>query len=596
LIRAPLSTTSVLDETAEVVSRAAAPWAAVVAATSLPYRFLQVLFIERVVELGGNATHYGRALGTIANLTLAAFILSRWGRAVWARACRLSEANGVTPGREVWRVPFVALVSYLFVSTIAELLYYATSFTVIGPLFAMMFAGLAAGTIELNTRPGIMPPLRLMAHYSSTSRQLAALVFVFFIATAVAFINLFAAFFAGEWLVHAFTSVNLARWDILLSFRNKHFIYLLIAGAIVIVEPFWIAAHVVLVRRAGVAETGEDLRRWFRGLVVPIVAVLFISVSANAMTLTDYIASLERMRDEPRELAAVDAKALTGIEIDAPGGRFIADASLLDAIANKRSDATSRLAATIAALKASNGAATSRTDPKLLERIRDEERIRELQEGGEVLGPPEGNKGLFEQIAQQIQKAWRWVREQIKKFFDWLMKLWPQEQAERDQKPSGGLPFMVTALVIAIVVVLLIIALEVLRRSRRAKPDALPASDPVSSRRDEDPLSRGATEWERYAAQLAEAGRIREAIRAWYHAVLVTSYGAGILSFRKGRTNWEYVSMMRAEVAWRPQFADLTRRYEREWYGRDESTPEALDACSSRAQTILGAIRRRGAA
>lgn len=595
MIRAPLSTTSVLDETTEVVSRAAAPWAAVVAATSLPYRFMQVLFIERVVELGGNATHYGRALGAIANLTLVAFIVSRWGRAVWARACRLSEANGVTPGREVWRVPFVAFASYLFVSAIAELLYYATSFTLVGPPLAMMFAGLAIGTIELNTRPGIMPPLRVMAHYSNVSRQLAALVFIFFVATGVAFINLFASFAAGEWLVHAFTSVNLARWDILLSFKNKHFIYLLIAGAIVIVEPFWIAAHVVLVRRAGVAETGEDLRRWFRGLVVPIVAVLFIATSANAMTLNDYIASLERMRDEPRELAAVDAKALTGIEIDAPGGRFITDASLLDAIANKRSDATPRLVATIAALKAAHDATPSRTDPKLLERIRDEEHIRELQQGGEV-GPPEGNKGMFEQIAQQIQKAWRWLRDQIKKFLDWLMKLWPQEPVEKEQKPSGSVPFMVTALVIAIVVVLLIIALEVLRRSRRAKPDALPASDPITSRRDEDPLSRGATEWERYAAQLAEAGRIREAIRAWYHAVLVTSYGAGVLSFRKGRTNWEYVSMLRAEIAWRPQFADLTRRYEREWYGRDESTPEALDDCSARAQSILGAIRRRGAA
>src|SRR5439155_4090681 len=116
--------------------------------------------IERVVELGGNATHYGRALGTIANLTLIAFIISRWGRAVWARACRLSEANGVTPGREVWRVPFVAFASYLFVSTIAELLYYATSFTIIGPLFAVLFAGLAMRTIQLDARPGIVPALR----------------------------------------------------------------------------------------------------------------------------------------------------------------------------------------------------------------------------------------------------------------------------------------------------------------------------------------------------------------------------------------------------------------------------------------------------
>ena len=266
MIRAPLSTTSVLDEMAAVVSRAAAPWAAVVAATSLPYRFLQILFIERVRDLGTDAIHYGRALGTIANLTILAFIVSRWGRAVWARACRLSEATDATPGREAWRVPFVAFASYLFIAAVTEVLYYSTAITFIGPVLALMLAGLAIGTIELNARPGLIAPWRVIARYSKTSKQLAAFVFVFFVATLVAFINLTVAFGAGAWLVHAFTDANLARWDVLLSVSNRHYIFLLIAGAVVIVEPFWIAAHVVLVRRAGVAETGEDLRMWFREL------------------------------------------------------------------------------------------------------------------------------------------------------------------------------------------------------------------------------------------------------------------------------------------------------------------------------------------
>jgi len=266
LTRAPLSTTSVLDEAANVVARAASPWAAVVVATSLPYRFMQILYIERLTELGAEASHYGRALGEIANLAILAFILSRWGRTVWARACRLSEANGETPGREAWRVPFVAFASYLFVSAIAELLYYATAITFLGPLVALMFAGLAIGTFELNTRPGLMPPLRLIARYSRTSRQLGAFLFIFFVATLIAFINLAAAFSAGLWLVHAFGNANLTRWDVLLGRSNRHYIFLLIAGAVAAVEPFWIAAHVVLVRRAGVAETGEDLRAWFREL------------------------------------------------------------------------------------------------------------------------------------------------------------------------------------------------------------------------------------------------------------------------------------------------------------------------------------------
>jgi hypothetical protein len=415
--------------------------------------------------------------------------------------------------------------------------------------------------------------------------------------------------------------VNLARWDVLLSGANRHYLLLLLAGAIVIVEPFWIAAHVVLVRRAGVAETGEDLRMWFRALVIPsvvegpggsggapsaprpgpsttlgmtVIALLLFATTAHAMTLNDYIATLERIRNEPRDVAAVDAKSLIGTQVDAPGGNFTADSSVLDAVANKRADAITRLDATIAALKNASAAKAPAVDPKLLERLRKEESIRELQRGGEVLSPPETNNSILDNVANRIRKAFEWLADEFADFFEWLEKLWPKEPQQEMPKPSGGVPFIVTVLVIAIVGVLLIIALEALRRSRKSKADEIVTSDPIQSRRDEDPLSRGATEWERYAAQLAAAGRIREAIRAWYHAVLVTCYGAGILSFRKGRTNWEYVSMMRAEVAWRPLFADLTRRYEREWYGRAESTPEALDDCSGRAQSILGAIRKRG--
>jgi hypothetical protein len=127
-------------------------------------------------------------------------------------------------------------------------------------------------------------------------------------------------------------------------------------------------------------------------------------------------------------------------------------------------------------------------------------------------------------------------------------------------------------------------------------PAPLVKSDALTSKRDDDPLSRGATEWERYAAQLAASGRIREAIRAWYHAVLVTLYGAGILHFRKGRTNWEYVAALSPDLAWRAQFVALTRRFEEEWYGRDRSSIEAFEEVSERAQHILDAVRRRAAA
>ena len=82
MIRAPLSTTSVLDESAAVVRVTISPWAALLLATSIPYRFMQIVFIDRLFELGSKASQYGDVLRTTADITCAAFLLSLIGRAI----------------------------------------------------------------------------------------------------------------------------------------------------------------------------------------------------------------------------------------------------------------------------------------------------------------------------------------------------------------------------------------------------------------------------------------------------------------------------------------------------------------------------------
>ncbi|HYO75389.1 MAG TPA: hypothetical protein VE010_02905, partial [Thermoanaerobaculia bacterium] len=94
MIHTPLSTTSVLDEAADVVAATAAPWAGILILTALPYRILQALFLEQLIEVGSEAAHYGNLLGGTANLIVATFVLALWGRAVYARACRLGMARG----------------------------------------------------------------------------------------------------------------------------------------------------------------------------------------------------------------------------------------------------------------------------------------------------------------------------------------------------------------------------------------------------------------------------------------------------------------------------------------------------------------------
>ena len=109
--------------------------------------------------------------------------------------------------------------------------------------------------------------------------------------------------------------------------------------------------------------------------------------------------------------------------------------------------------------------------------------------------------------------------------------------------------------------------------------------------RDADPRSRSGGEWERYAQELAAQGRLREALRAWFHAVLATLYQHGLLHYRRDRTNWEYARAIAPDAAWRPQFIGLTEGFERHWYGAASTDDQALESYAGHAQNLLGQLQ-----
>ena len=263
MIRAPLSATSVLDESAEVVTLTAAPWAGLLIAALLPYRFLQAVFLDQLFEVGGDAAQYGNLLGRTATLTVAAMVIALCGRALYARACRLALARGAAPGRETWRIPPAALASYILTGSAAIAIGYATFVTIIGLVVAAIFAGMAVGTMELNERASLVTPFRLIAHSMKDLKIPFALLFVFFCATVIALVNLIAVFQLGVWLAGPIAGSSAPQWQIVFAPGNRRFVLALIAGAFVLVEPFWIAAHVVYIRKAGANESGDDLRAWF---------------------------------------------------------------------------------------------------------------------------------------------------------------------------------------------------------------------------------------------------------------------------------------------------------------------------------------------
>jgi len=329
-----------------------------------------------------------------------------------------------------------------------------------------------------------------------------------------------------------------------------------------------------------------------------LLALLLFAGTARAMTLDEYVTALETIRTSLAannlNAAKAEANRIRELEVQWSHGTFFVDPTLLEEVAQlKGSDALllQRLRFTIDELRSANGSEGSKANGKLLQQIVREQKVDAPVAGGAVEIAPGGNDPLLVRIGESIASMFRWLGKKFRDFFEWLRDLWPSDDPKDPAKPGTGTRWMATAVTIAIALVIVLLAIEVIRRAKRAEGQPLASSEPIGSKRDEDPLSRGATEWERYAAQLAAAGRFREAIRAWYHAVLVTCWAAGAMHFRKGRTNWEYVASVAPSVQWRPELVALTRRFELEWYGHDQSTPDALDDCSDHARRILGALR-----
>lgn len=644
-----LSVTAVLDEAAELVPRELAGWAGLLALTSLPLRFLEAHFLNRLFQLGDSATDHVNYLLSLSWLVAFALLPAFWGRAVFARACALTlsggaSSRGKTPLRAL-RPSFASFAAYAYAAAVAELLLVLLGWTGIALPLIVLYAGLAAATSHLQERPGPLASLTLPLRALRPFFPFLGLTAVFAVALVLALVNLFFLFALGLWLAGGASGLDLSWWQVTLTPGNQQYLLLLAACAVAVVEPFWIAALVAAVRRVRARESGEDLAAWFADIrtgeeentdehgpartgtdsalpvsgvrvrpsqstfvrVLLLAGLLLLPAALAAETISpaaygDRLRGIqERLRANDWVGARTDARGLLDDRIASGQERVEPDRSVLGPIANAANSeaarasapALSQLVDAVDALSSGrNEGSAPAPDPKLLEEVRAREALAELPQGGRL--PEVQDGGLFAALAGFLEPAARAIREFLAKIWDRILDL--LFSGRSDGESGLGLNLVaVTVLVVVLALVLGWVGWRVLRNRRRGAAPAMAGPAPLPPSADGDPLSREASEWERYARELAAAGRAREAIRAWYHAVLVALYRAGTLHHRKGRTNWEYVSAVPPGTAWRSRFVEMTRHFEREWYGRDRSTPEALREGEEMALSLLSAVRERAA-
>lgn len=285
--------------------------------------------------------------------------------------------------------------------------------------------------------------------------------------------------------------------------------------------------------------------------------------------------------------AARAASDLRGSSVDAGGERLEAADWVLEPVARGEPH-RARLRSLIDALS-TPGADLPAPDPALLEVLAREQDGARPAPGGEIeqIGAP--GASLREQMLLWSRRVRRFVGRQIERFFRWLLGLFPTPSGNAARQPER----ILVAVLVAVGIIVVAVGALALLSFRRAVPQGPSPAVPEGTATDEDPLSRTASGWEQHARALAAQGRAREAIRAWYHAVLVRCAAQGLLHHRKGRTNWEYAHALPPSVPWRGRFEDLTFRFDVEWYGRSESTGEALAAFADGAAEILAALGQR---
>ena len=266
MARVDLSLGEILDDAAELVASLAAPWAGLLWLSALPLRLAQAHFAARLIELGGEAHAYGDHLRWLALVTGGAFLLSLWGRAVFAGACRrrlqgLAElgASALLPGA-------AGLVSYAYAALAIEAVFYATCLSAVATPALALVAGLAAVTLPFEARPGLFRPFSVVSASAGRALPLVALLAAFGAAFGLVAVNLLVLAQAGLWLARGVAGLDLARWSGLLAPGYPRFLCVLVACSWLLLEPWWLAALAVYVHKLRSRSTGEDLRVWFERL------------------------------------------------------------------------------------------------------------------------------------------------------------------------------------------------------------------------------------------------------------------------------------------------------------------------------------------
>jgi len=93
-------------------------------------------------------------------------------------------------------------------------------------------------------------------------------------------------------------------------------------------------------------------------------------------------------------------------------------------------------------------------------------------------------------------------------------------------------------------------------------------------------------------SEAVSGGNLRLAVRLWYLSTLQSLSRKGVIDWRPGKTNHEYLAEL-AQTRYAPEFDRLTRDFEYCWYGDTQVAREHYDALEQQFTRFNGQITER---
>ncbi|HZR08382.1 MAG TPA: hypothetical protein VFA79_07360 [Myxococcales bacterium] len=253
-----------LDDAADAVGRLPA-WVGLLWFTALPVRFVLAALAIRLVEMGAEAVHHAFWMRRMAFLLLATWLVSLWGRQVFVQACRHAFQSLRPPPASLLRIPPAAMAGHLVAALTVEALFWALLPTLVAPALLILLAPLAAAAAPAGG-PGPVDALSALARGIGPVSRLLRLLLLFALVLPIAAVNLHWLCAAIAWLAAGIPGIRIEPWEAVLNPGNPGYAILLFSGALLLLEPFWLAAVTAHVERVRARSTGDDLRRWFAEL------------------------------------------------------------------------------------------------------------------------------------------------------------------------------------------------------------------------------------------------------------------------------------------------------------------------------------------